>query len=518
MASSTSSLPQPPSRPTSPPLDTLVAHLLAAKRSLACIAHVARANALITATHSALETHTILAARTAFVRRGAAAQARLLGRAHAQARRAAARTAAECRGVVGAVEGEEAALQATLRELRGTYVERGLRPPGEAPRTLADFVHEANVQGLRADVGASVAAARAEIAGLEEVAQGLARDRRAVEELLRGPKTDASDSSAPPDPDDAGPASPVPALLQAMDEHAHDMAANLSSLVAHFDLCVTAIKHTEGGAAASSQILRAPLPEGVDADQLPPTAAADAPLEALTDAERADMLAVVTADAAEVDDVVADVRARAADMEALHARVEEQGKRLAREHARAAALVQALARAGAALPGARARGRAIATRSATHAAEVRERAAELAGLRAVYAGFVRAYDGLLLEVGRRQDGARRRARARREAEARLARLADEEVREREAFRAEMGEWLPVDLWPGLTSEVQRWAVVPVGAAGEAEGDGVEGEPVDSVPDVSASVINRAIKRVTARGRESASASASASASEERRRP
>ena len=513
MASSTSSLPPPPSRPSSPPLDTLVTHLLAAKRSLACIAHVARANALITSTHAALETHTILRARTAFIHRGAAAQAQLLARVHAHARRAAARTSAAFRAAVGAAGDEEARLQATLRELRGTRVEASLRPPGsgEPARTLADFVHDANVRGLREEVARGVRAAEAEGAGLEEVARGLGRDLRAVEELLRAPRTDPAGDAADDAPraGDADDVSPVPHLLQAMHEHAHDMAANLSSLVSHFDLCVTAIKHTEGGAAASSQILRAPLPEGVDAGQVP-HAAADAPLEPLSDAARADMRAVVTADAAEVDDVVADIRARAADMEGLYSQVVEHGRRLGREHARAAELVKALAGAGVALPGARARGRAIAARHAQHVSDVKERANELAGLRDVYAGFVRAYDGLLLEVGRRQDSARRRARARREMEEKLKRLVDEEVRDREGFRGEMGEWLPVDLWPGLMSGVRRWAVVPVGE--EGEGGGVEGEEAESVPDVSASVINRAIKRVTARGRESASGS------EERRPP
>ena len=417
MASSTSSLPAPASRPASPSLDTLVTHLLAAKRSLTSTTHVSCANALITSSRTALEQQTILSARTTFVRRGCQAQAKSLREIHAHASRTHAKARSHIKAVVAEVGAAEGRLQATLAELRGTYVEKALRPEGEAPRTLADFVHDANVQGLLDDIRGNVGAAEDEMVGFADAAEALARELRSVDELLRatdGPEVLDSalgeDEDEENDPGGGDDIPPVPSLLQSMDEHAADMAANLSSLVAHFDLCVSALKHTEGAGAAGAAKLDQ-LPDGVDADALRAATndATPAPTEpeSLTDQERADMLAVVATDAAEVDAVVADIRASAAEIESLAALIKIRGQRLTGAHSTTIRLVQALEAAGQHLPAAPERTRTFAAAMAAHAAAVQEKGAELTGLRAFYAGFLRAYDALLLEVGRRQDSSRR---------------------------------------------------------------------------------------------------------------
>ena len=61
-----------------PQLETLISHLVAAKRSLSSINHVWRANEIVTAARSALEESVVVSARTGFLRRGLNNQLRLL--------------------------------------------------------------------------------------------------------------------------------------------------------------------------------------------------------------------------------------------------------------------------------------------------------------------------------------------------------------------------------------------------------------------------------------------------------
>ena len=60
------------------PLETLVSHLLASKRSLSSISTVWRANEIVTSARSALEESVILSARTGFLRNGISEQVKIL--------------------------------------------------------------------------------------------------------------------------------------------------------------------------------------------------------------------------------------------------------------------------------------------------------------------------------------------------------------------------------------------------------------------------------------------------------
>lgn len=60
------------------PIDTLVDHLLNAKKALNSVGTLYRANEIVSAAESALEESVILTARTGFLRTGISQQARLL--------------------------------------------------------------------------------------------------------------------------------------------------------------------------------------------------------------------------------------------------------------------------------------------------------------------------------------------------------------------------------------------------------------------------------------------------------
>ncbi|KAG6985298.1 serine/threonine-protein kinase RIO1 [Physcia stellaris] len=162
--------PSPEQQPT--PLESLVSHLLASKRSLSSVSHVLRANELVTSTRKTLETNMITTARTQFLRSGIDEQVKVL----------------------------EQCWDSTQ-----SFTE-----------TNWNFAEE--VLGVR--------------------------------RLLSQRKVRIFEDSA----ENAETISLVPDILTSMEDNAREMADNLESLVKHYDLCVSAIKHTEGGGDAAQRI------------------------------------------------------------------------------------------------------------------------------------------------------------------------------------------------------------------------------------------------------------------------
>jgi autophagy-related protein 17 len=84
------------------------------------------------------------------------------------------------------------------------------------------------------------------------------------------------------------------------------MAALLDSLVQHFDLCVNAIRHTEGGYAAVRKAASSQPPgaEAVSVSGVMNTENDPPSDEPISDEERREMFDVLEKDASQVDDVV----------------------------------------------------------------------------------------------------------------------------------------------------------------------------------------------------------------------
>lgn len=473
MASPTSSLVLDDAASPSPSLDTLVAHLLAAKRSLSCVEHVFRANLLVTNTRQALQAHTITTARTVFIRNGSQSQTEILDHVRNHTNGIAQDTSSEFDVVIQSLDTAESRLRATLDQLRGTVVERSLRPLDEAPRTLADFVDDTDVQALLGKIKKSIDTTSVARKRFEEFIEALEEETTIVKGLLVSQHKSASLEDLPKDS-----RSPVPDILHTMEERAQEMAHNLESLVKHFDLCVNAIKHTEGGGAAASQIT-SDLPEGLHLSS-------DAPVEPISDEEKKEMLEVLQKDAGEVEEVVADIKDRIAEMEADNERVLRYGDRLSEELTRTTTAFRMLEDAGNKLPGYITQSQMFLYQWDEEKAKIDEYLLDLEGMREFYAGFLSAYDNLIIEVGRRRDVEMRIEKVRQDYLTKIDKLLNEEAADRNRFRQKQGDYLPVDIWPGLMKAPPRYEITM--ASGDA----------DSIPDISASVIRKAIKRVTGR--------------------
>lgn len=200
---------------------------------------------------------------------------------------------------------------------------------------------------------------------------------------------------------------PIPGLFYALESHATETATSLEGLVKHYDLCVTALKHTEGGGDAINQAASTAEEHdqeasalaglGVDLGKLDET-----PSKPMSEEERTEMLAVLTKDAAEVEEVVSEIKDQLAEMEDQLAHVEsylqtlrDTSKRLKNglgllKHV--ASNVPSYITACAVFQGAWEDEKAV----------LNEKMGGLEGLREFYSGFADAYDGLIVEVQRRK--------------------------------------------------------------------------------------------------------------------
>ena len=368
----------------------------------------------------------------------------------------------------------EGRLRETLDRLRETIVEAKLRPEGEEGRSLLSFVDEGSVEESMKGTRAVVEGAGGEVAKFERACGEFeGRVGRARDALFREDSQKNKDGSELGKRRGMVRQSVLPEILHEMDGHAREMALNLESLVTHFDLCVIAIKHVEGGSDAALKVAGGDLPDGVDITQ---------ETKPLSEEDIARMMAVLEEDAGQVEDVILEIKQHIVAMEALDERVQTHAASLAQELADMTGAFKLLEEIGQRLPAYISQSQIFLIQLEDQKAKMSERLEEHEGLREFYDGFVQAYDNLLIEIGRRKALEVRMEKEVETAMKRIEKLYDDDLEEREVFKNEQGDFLPVDIWPGLMSAPLRYRIIA-------------DDEVERVPDISKSVIHGAIKRV-----------------------
>lgn len=132
------------------PIETLVEHLLSAKRSLSAMTSVLRANELCTLALQLYEEAVVLGSETEFLRRGMASQLGVLARVRNGLNRTCEAGKREFKQLIRAMDGADGKMRGTVDGLKGRVVEGGFRvgEGDEGERNLMDFVDEKSVQGL----------------------------------------------------------------------------------------------------------------------------------------------------------------------------------------------------------------------------------------------------------------------------------------------------------------------------------------------------------------------------------
>jgi len=389
-----------------------------------------------------------------------------------------------------------AGLRSTLAVLRETPIEAVLQPPGTPQKHLFDFIDSATVTNLENSL-------RACIDRYNEARLTLQDSNDAFDTALDN--LHSSIANVPKTPMANSEPSPIPRLYHELDGHAREAAQAFQSLVRHYDLCVTAVRHTEGGAAAATQATGdAPVPSGEDHGALP---------EPITEEERQEMLTVLAKDALEVEDVVSEIRERGSEMSYLLSQIDNHITQLRSEDSALNSILRMINHILAEVKG------HVATSKTFHASWLEDtRPTLLSGIeewenqRDFYERFDLAYAELLVEVAarrRRHEKAKRKAE---DAQKELDRLRGEDERAREQFTLTQGDFLPLDIWPGLRDPPRRYEVRPVPVAqdqGAEEGEeGVETVTAEateatkttmqSIPQLGRNVVERALTRVKRR--------------------
>ena len=477
-SSSESVLPRSPSPEQQPtPLESLVSHLLASKRSLSSVSHVLRANELVTSTRKTLETNVITTARTEFLRSGIDEQVKVLEQVHVGSESVARKGNSEFENVLKTLDEAEQRLKSTLQNLRETFVEAGLRQEGEEKRSLLDFVDESGVETLLGKVKETVTSAGTAHKTFTETNWNFAEEVRGVRRLLSQRKVRMFEDSA----ENAETISLVPDILTSMEDNAREMADNLESLVKHYDLCVSAIKHTEGGGDAAQRIAGS-LPEGVEIGVTDLNASS----EPIGEDERQEMIHIIEKDASQVEEVVIEIRDRIIEMEAQEQVLARHISTCTDEHEDTNAAFKILENIGHRLPAFIGQSQVFLMRWEEEKSRLEEHMEQLEVLREFYDGFLIAYDNLLIEVGRRKALEAKVEMVVQDAMGKVNKLYNDDFEAREAFKTEQGEFLPGDIWPDMMNGPLQYAIGPVDPS------------MRKIPEVPRSVIQQAMDRVSRR--------------------
>ncbi|KAK3331679.1 autophagy-related protein 17 [Cercophora scortea] len=445
------------------PVETLVKHLLVAKQSLSSMALVLRANDLATHARQMHEESVILTAQTGFLRHGVNEQVRILRQVRRGMSRAYDGGRREFKHLIRTLDGANARLEQTIGMLRSTVVESVFRPPGEEQKSLLDFVDENSVETLRNALKDSLE----ELQGAQTSFDG---DLLRFDNDLRALNKTMSTATSP-SPSASSAYQSMPHLLASLSDHSHDIAEHLTSLTRHFDMCVTAVRTTEGGAALARR-KAAEVTEGGDPVSISGVIAEQeshmAELEPMDPRERAEIVQVVVQDAPEVDEVIAEIQAVLQQMEIDFGALKEQADHIRSTYATTIAAFHVLEDIGSRLQSYVAAEAEYMQRWEDEKDIIFGKLQEMDDLRRFYEGYANAYDSLLLEVERRRSAEDKIQTIWRKAKESVDKLVDADRKERLHFRQEIGEFLPTDLWVGMNDPMRRWEITSV--LEDAEGD------------------------------------------------
>ncbi|KAI1762573.1 autophagy-related protein 17 [Hypoxylon sp. FL1150] len=455
-------------------IETLVQHLLDAKRSLSSMDLVLRANELVHLSRRAHEESVILAAQAQFLHQGINEQVRLLLRLRRSMNRTYDTGKREFKQIIKTLDAADARLQDSMNVLRDRIVDSAFRPSGEGKKNLLDFVDESQVDAMRDSLKENIQALQNTQKSFDGDLLRFDTDMRALDKSMSTAHTFHSPSTS-------STVRSVPDLLSSMIDNSHAMAELLSSLTKHFDLCVTAVRTTEGGAAlarikaaevTSSQGGANVSISGVIAEQeshMPD-------YDPISPEDRAQMLDVVVQDASEVEDVIQELSERLQSMEVDSMSILEQTEQVKSAYISTLDAFRGLEDIGSRLQSYISAESEFVERWSEEQITIQDKMDQMETLRVFYESYSNSYDGLILEVERRKTLEEKVMGIWKKAKESVDKIIESDRKERDMFRQEVSEYIPTDLWPGMDDAMPRWEVVPIRDERSDRQDGVPGTP------------------------------------------
>lgn len=263
---------------------------------------------------------------------------------------------------------------------------------------------------------------------------------------------------------------PIPHLLAALADHSEAMAQHLASLTNHFDMCVKAVRATEGGAALARRRAAEATDDGEPVSIsgfITEQESHLTELEPMDPQELVEIVQVVMEDAPEVDEVVAEIQAVLQQAEQDFETLKEQADSIRGTWAATLGAFQVLEEIGARLQSYVAAEHEFEQRWEGEKDVIYAKLQEMDGLKVFYEGYASAYSSLMLEAERRRGVETKIRNTLRKAKENVDNLVEADRKQREYFRQEVGEFLPTDLWVGMNNPLKRWELAPVQEGGVA---------------------------------------------------
>lgn len=458
-------------------LESLVSYLLAAKRSLSSINYVYQANEFVTLTRKALETTTATTARIEFLGSGISQQCKLLTDIRKKTYQSTQRSRDDLKSAIRGMEAADARLKETIGSLRRTIVESALRPSDEEEKTLADFVDQGGVTELQSKVNNSMESTDRTDNEIDSISRSFGEGIQKVKSLIERPASKIVTESSR----ELEVTSPVPEILDFMEEGATEMAENLESLVKHLDLCTSAIRHTEGGGKWAQRYTKN-IPSVIHLDRNE-SSISEVPI---SEEERLEMIQIIEKDAREVDDVVAEIRDRAEELANYFEVVKGYSRTQSERLDRVMEAHQVLENTGKQLPSYITQIRILVMRWEEEKVKIEEHVDELEELCSFFTNYLAAYDNLLVEVGRRKALESKAQRLIQDTIAKVEKMHEDDAEEREAFKESHGHFLPNDLWPQMGHGPLKYGIVKIDAS------------ATGAPSIGKSVLQEALRRARSR--------------------
>lgn len=472
-------------------LERLISYFVAAKRSLSATAHVYRAHEIVDAARSLVEEAAVLGARNAFLERGVNEEASALG-AVRDGLDSIGRDAGEgFKAIITLLDEADVRLQGSIHRLQDTVVDPSfssgqpvirlddsVSPQSSAQnasKTLHDFISESGHKTLHDSIHQDIDAYQNAL-GVYQKSQGsfdqslvaLGKALQKVENASpRSPRYQNSLSQG----DDRPNPQHIPDLFHGLTSHATETASLLQSLIEHYDLCSTALKHTEGGGEAARAAAEPTTDQATEAmDQS--LYEGNKAREPITDEEKSEMISVIENDAQEVDDVVFEIRERISEMESHLSQLSTHATSARTCHAYLAKVLSLLHGIGRELPTYIAAAKTFNFTWASLEEDLKSKMTELAALTDIYEGFLASYASVLDEAGRRNAVEAKMRKVLEKAKREIDAMCDDELETRRHFLGEVSEFLPRDLWPGLEDAPARWdfVAVPQGSLRQQQAD------------------------------------------------
>ena len=481
-----------PASVTSPSLSKVVPYFIAARRALSCWEQVSLAKTLVRSTKDAIESQFILNSRTNYIRNGCQAQLETIKNVdiHSVSTRDAIRE--QWDELVARVETARRRLEATSGFLRSMKVEEKLiskeldedededgsdnssDEEGEAKaKSLYDFVEQSHADQCLGEIDTSMESIFGEITMFEKSTGVLEKEATKIYEMLEQSTSRLPDVSNLTKDNFTQNVD----LLQAMEQQAMEMANNLEGIVKQFDNCVMVMRHIEGGGAAVMEIAQETL------YQVGLESAMGKPLEELTEEALRNLIVVIGKNHIQIDLVVAEIKAGLDKVQAIFNQISSYSDRGKGEFQAVVKAFRLLEEVGNKLPAHITQGELHAIRWEEEISKIGKSLLDLESLREHWMEFRQSYDYLLVEAGRQRDFERRAEKQRKDFVSKMDKMMEEEKNTRAKFNGEHGTWLPRTICSALSVEPPRYEMVKVENSG------------GNVPDISASIINRAIKRI-----------------------